>query len=33
MSLPDSPIYPEAKELAQSWRAAVERDLKGADFT
>ena len=32
MSLPDSPVYPEAKELAQSWQAAVERDLKGADF-
>ena len=32
MSLPDSPVYPEAKELAQSWQATVERDLKGADF-
>ena len=32
MSLPDSPIYPEAKALAETWHAAVERDLKGADF-
>jgi len=32
MSLPDSPVYPEAKELAQTWRSTVERDLKGADF-
>jgi methylmalonyl-CoA mutase len=33
MSLPDSPAYPAAKELAQTWQTQVEADLKGADFT
>ena len=32
MSLPDSPVYPDADALAQSWKDAVKRDLKGADF-
>lgn len=32
MSLPDSPAYPDAQELAQTWQTQVEADLKGADF-
>ena len=32
MSLPDSPAYPDAAELAKTWQTQVETDLKGADF-